>query len=1375
MDDEDGRCLLDVICDPQALNDFLHGSDKGQIAAVGEGNTSQIQSNTSCVDLFFLEDDILGSPANSSVQQNSDEPCDILQQSLQEANITQQTLQEEADLAANVLQAQPYSQLHSATQVTEETLQLFGSGSTDIGGLAQQQPPAIITQQPLLQQPVNAQFVNKTISVQRLIHQVGLNSIAITPIASIQTRSNGSPRRTSIGQIQMVDQHAGQTAMMSIGQHHQQLITKSGQSAQMTTLPPGSYLSAPGVDQQLTVNSSISSQFQKNVAGTNLNGNSLFANVTQASQQVTVRPTINSQVIHTPVSAQNIIQKTPTPIQPKHRVNIQPKLIQISPKPSFSPNSSTLQTALKLQTEAALQQQKAQQNLTFVAGTPSQNVLLSTQGPTVAQSISANLIKQQPQQVQPNVGKPVSVQVLNQGGSIVIQPQSVPQAVMPGTNQFIVPGQLTNTSGVAVPHQLSAIHGGPILTAQSTAKPNLPGQAATTHIIGRQVASSQLVTNQSLPAQILTAQNVAGQLTNFSQVFAAPNAQLAVGQGTTHILSGPLQLQPGQLAQPTLFQMPAQLSGNFPAQSQTSSQPTLVQQGQTIVQGVPVPNQITVLNNSGQLGQSMNVQQSGGNSSSTNIVQKQPSSDAELPTMGNGQPPVLMIQQAQVQSQSQPQPQTQSRSQSGDIQQPVQLSAATPSNTVPEHSEKVIINQQGVGSALNADQLLLFQQKEQKQQLLYQQALKLQQEKGLSLNSSNGLAAPITANSMSASVLVSSGIGSAVQTNSILVPASTVLMESKNRAVLPQMQPSHFQPALASQAMPSMISNISGLNVTLGKSPIQIQVVGKGIARIAPVGSVQSTLFQGHNGNLKRPLPTTRHRGDLLLEQFCKDQNSFMQPDCKTAFKTFEDTVFSLLPYHVCKGMLPSEEDFKKVDDEFEAVSAQLLKRTQTMLNKYRLLLFEESRRAKPSAEMVMIDRMFIQDEKVALVEAKQLARERPDAYISSVFNPSTLPSSSCSSAASTDLVQSSTQISATKLVIKQARNSPSVTWATGSPLSNAEIDVLPSRSKPLKTYVASSRGGLKLKIKHEAGCSKVVHNTALDQLSLPVMSSLSEKSPSNLPVTPLSQSNGNVNCMASPAEKRQQECLNHRDVQAPKDYLNSLDGFTKSEQDSLRNSPNLVPDQSKRISHPKNSCGFKRSIKYEVNQKAAMRSGGMKDSPLSLVTSDRTEGNGFPDLIVNKTEVISEELLVGKTDDSTSNLMKELAAVEDALAQGLMKIESADEVPDLRWELPLSQPKRRKSDSVDNASFSSDSPQDSTLNEHLQSAINSILDLQRLQHSSEEQTTTNNPPDSAEMDIPQFSPMASSEDFIEPESHGGLVGAGTSTLEEAVNSILDD
>ena len=86
MDDEDGRCLLDVICDPQALNDFLHGSEKldsddlldapveaqsafyegpglhVQEAAANHLNPEPSQPAPS-VDLDFLEDDILGSPA----------------------------------------------------------------------------------------------------------------------------------------------------------------------------------------------------------------------------------------------------------------------------------------------------------------------------------------------------------------------------------------------------------------------------------------------------------------------------------------------------------------------------------------------------------------------------------------------------------------------------------------------------------------------------------------------------------------------------------------------------------------------------------------------------------------------------------------------------------------------------------------------------------------------------------------------------------------------------------------------------------------------------------------------------------------------------------------------------------------------------------------------------------------------------------------------------------------------------------------------------------------------------------------------------------------------------------------------------------------
>lgn len=40
--------------------------------------------------------------------------------------------------------------------------------------------------------------------------------------------------------------------------------------------------------------------------------------------------------------------------------------------------------------------------------------------------------------------------------------------------------------------------------------------------------------------------------------------------------------------------------------------------------------------------------------------------------------------------------------------------------------------------------------------------------------------------------------------------------------------------------------------------------------------------------------------------------------------------------------------------------------------------MFEPEQRLGPSAEMVMIDRMFIQEEKIALSQDKILAKERP-------------------------------------------------------------------------------------------------------------------------------------------------------------------------------------------------------------------------------------------------------------------------------------------------------------------------------------------------------------------------------------------------------------
>uniref|UniRef100_H3A9A7 GLTSCR protein conserved domain-containing protein n=1 Tax=Latimeria chalumnae TaxID=7897 RepID=H3A9A7_LATCH len=1448
MDDEDGTCLLDVLCDPQALNDFLPGlvvgnaldnlpqkgssliffisspsQLQGQLASISPENGSQAQPSTGCVDLSFLEDGILDSPAGSSLQQNQEEPCDILQQSLQEANITEQTLEEEAVLATSTLQAQQYPAAQSV-EPSENALHFLAPGSrTELGGLTQQ--PAVFTQQQL---PLSAQFMNKTINLQPLLQQVGFNSLAIQQLAS--ERPGGA---TSIGSIQVVD--SSQAPVMSLGQNAQQLIAKTGQPSSVNALPTGRFIATSASDQQVTMNStSISSPspsifIQKSGPASGVNASMVFTNGSVAQP---LRPPFSSQVIQSPVSTQNVtVQKTPTPIQPKPSINIQPKLVQISPKPSFNPNSAALQTALKIQSEAALQHQKAQQNMTFVAGNPASNVLLSAQGSGGPASINANPLKQQ--QMPPNMAKPVSVQVLNQGGSIVFQPQSVPQAVFPGQNQFILPGQLANTSTMTVAQQLSALPGGSIFTAQGAAQQHLPGQI--------------------LAAPNVTSQLIAGQ-PNFGQVFAAPNAQLAVSQGT--ILSAPLQLPTGQMGSPAVFQMPAQIASAFAPQSQSSAPPALgtnsvATSGQTLIQGVPLPNQITVLNSAGVLGQAVQLQQATSISQASVAPPQQPMTEAASAVLGSGQPPVLVVRQAPTSPKCQPKVSAlaQTPLKGGvdahplaQLQAPLQLiSGGT------EEKEKLVNDQQRVETALTGDQILLCvsasspgpnppparkpnpapasgyttapgftppagpgvspvergdPQKSccpagrgtagpHSAPLPFQKILKSKQMAAAAAGQPASTRAPVSSQAQQpppVSGTVQSGAGPTQLQLAVGVrvaePQATPRQQKPQLASLLQQATLPLKPSLETSCghscivkcllrlplsikdlcFPVFILSILTVNIICGpislhgftdssppvtrdgnvlavgvagapslptqgslpgvhlntllpsqlqpsiqvracstvKKPHSVSALhpstsstgstlrsGKDQSRFKSLGMELPALLQlgiygqpctvrneerafktnkpqikkvkdepGFGGGVQRvssfvfvrqPPPIVFKQNLVLLEQFCRDQDTILQSDYRSPFASFKDAVSRVLPYHVCMGTLPSYEDFRKVDEEFEVVSTQLLKRTQAMLNKYRLLLLEEARRSSPSAEMVMIDRVFVQEEKAALTEDRKLVRRNPGEFrkvgrvISVLFHnppppPPNQPPSSIFS-------HNSSPLSVTKSKVGQVRTSPSVPTAGCSPSDNMEATPLPSRPRPLKTYTATSRGLLKLKIKNEAGCSKVVHNTALDQqdrLS-------SELGPVGKPTASpgmlsLQLRNGTVDLKAQgTVESQQPDHADRREATETKGFEAGPQGFS---------------------------------------------GGGAKSSSAAYL----------PSLV-------------------DQNLMKELKEVEDGFSCSLMKVEAAEEVPDLHWELPLPQPKRRKSDplEVDSASFSSGSPQDRALSEHLQNAINSILDLQRL------------------------------------------------------------
>ncbi|XP_064900316.1 LOW QUALITY PROTEIN: BRD4-interacting chromatin-remodeling complex-associated protein [Columba livia] len=1281
MDDEDGRCLLDVICDPQALNDFLHGSEKidgddlldstGDAASAffegaglhvqeppGNHLSSEQSQPSASVDLDFLEDDILGSPGGAG---GAEQPCDILQQSLQEANITEQTLEAEAELDLGSFQLPALQPVVPAP--ADGAAQIFPGGAADLLGL---QPPAVLTHQALVQPSVGADVVNKAISVQPFLQQVGLGNVTIQPISNLPGLPNGSPGGAlGIGPIQVVGQQ-----VMAINPPAQQLIAKPVQPSPVATVPVGGYIAQPEQQQvTLAASAGVSPQgaglvIQKNlpaVATTTLNGSSVFG--AQGSQPLTVTSNLSSPL----VQAQNvIIHRTPTPIQPKPAGVLQQKLYQITPKP-FAPNNATL----TIQNEPALQPQKAQQqNLTFMAGKAGQNVVLSG----FPQGLPANVFKQPPPQQQA-LSKPMSVHLLNQGSSIVIPAQHVPQAVLQGQNQFLLPGQLAGASAVPLTQQLSALPAN--MGGQILATSHAGGQA---HIIASQGPGGQLIANQALPAQILTNQNLAGPL-NLGPVLTSPNAP-----GTAHILSAPIQV-----GQPALFQMPVSLAGGL----STQSQPAATSLGQTVIQGVTLPSQVAMLNAEG-LAPAVSIQAPAASSQSPGLAQPQPPAPANLlpgaeqpilavqsaaqppaplqlnvppPTQPPGTPqpspglasspekiiagavinqdsmqmflqqcpagqqklgdtpqlpaaPLPQIPSPRPPSQPQPlsrppsQPQSLSRppseplarsctpqappglyviqgqvassphplrppSQPQPFQPPpaqaepppdpphapaphfqlqfppqTQLKAQTPTHGlhIPGEPPRSYPNQfqpppAGPGAPAQQKQVLeRFQQVPQGIILQPKQpAPSSQAPPALAPPALAPFASPSSSSASSSSVLGAQGPGPGPGQGpgqgqgQGQAPPGTGASAAPPAAGIPAPLPAENKPfsgvsgpvsaakgaaapgkpgtPLAIQqtvpAKPGVISSV------LAKGPVQIQVVGK---LVPPLPN------QPFDSKLKKTPTLQPSKEACFLEQLHKHQGSVLHPDYKTSFRSLEDALQRLLPYHVYQGVLPSPHDYRKVDEEFEVVSAQLLRRTQAMLNKYRLLLLEESRRVSPSAEMVMIDRMFIQEEKTMLALDKQLAKDKPDEYVSS---SRTQPLPPAPEPPKAPPAPPNPPLHPTKLVIKHGGGgSPSVTWAKAPGGPEGDEDALPSRSKPpIKTYEARSRIGLKLKIKQEAGLSKVVHNTALDPVH----------QPPRAPPDPPAQMNGTLD---HPPEKKPPGAAASCRLPLRKTYRENVDAF---------------------------------------------------------------------------------------------------------------------------------------------------------------------------------------------------------------------------------------
>nr|XP_054485293.1 BRD4-interacting chromatin-remodeling complex-associated protein-like isoform X2 [Agelaius phoeniceus] len=475
-DDDDESCLLDLIGDPQALNYFLHGpsskssnedltnaeysvansnsifansnntdpksSVKGVSGQLGEGPSDGLQLSSS---LQFLEDELVSSPLPDLTE---DQPFDILQKSLQEANITEQTLAEEAYLDASVGSSQQFAQaqLHPSSSAS------FTQASNVSNYSGQTLQPIGVTQ--VVQQPVGASFASNTVGVQHgFMQHVGISVPG-------QHLSNSSQISGS-GQIQLIGSFSNQPSMMTINNLD------------------GSQIILKGNGQQTPANMSSGLLVHRQTP----NGNSLFSNSNSSPVAQPVTVPFNSTNFQTSLPVHNIIiQRGLAPNSNKVPINIQPKPIQMGQQTAYNVNN------------LGIQQHHVQQGIPFASAN-------SPQSSVVGPHMSVNIVNQQQ-----NTRKSVTPQtVSNAGGSIVIHsPMGQPHAPQ---NQFLIPTSLSVNSNSV--HHVQAINGQLLQTQPSQL---VPGQVSAEHVMLNRNSTNMLRANQSYSGQMLNNQNTAVQL-----------------------------------------------------------------------------------------------------------------------------------------------------------------------------------------------------------------------------------------------------------------------------------------------------------------------------------------------------------------------------------------------------------------------------------------------------------------------------------------------------------------------------------------------------------------------------------------------------------------------------------------------------------------------------------------------------------------------------------------------------------------------------------------------------------------------------------------------------------------------------------------------
>jgi len=119
-------------------------------------------------------------------------------------------------------------------------------------------------------------------------------------------------------------------------------------------------------------------------------------------------------------------------------------------------------------------------------------------------------------------------------------------------------------------------------------------------------------------------------------------------------------------------------------------------------------------------------------------------------------------------------------------------------------------------------------------------------------------------------------------------------------------------------------------------------------------------------------------RPSMIEQRLQEHQQLATSPDTTTPFRNVHDCIQRLLPFHVYNVPEVPKLDFDESEKLFDQISGNTFNKMFRMYAKYHELFFKDAARQTSSPDSVMLDRIFLQDERQRFIKEKNSILDNP-------------------------------------------------------------------------------------------------------------------------------------------------------------------------------------------------------------------------------------------------------------------------------------------------------------------------------------------------------------------------------------------------------------